>query len=120
MPSDPPTLLVLLFELRHALFAGALKRPGGKVSPDSFRLVEYDLPLWVDPVRSLLEYDRPPWGELVRCDELEYNRSSDSVRLKVNPNLVEDGEVECDHPLRGDPVRSLMEYDRSRWGDLVR
>ena len=120
MPSDPPTLLVLLFELRHALFAGALKRPGGKVSPDSFRLVEYDLPLGVGLVRNLLEYDRPPWGEIVRCDDLEYNRSNDSVHVKVNPNLVEEGEVECDHPLRGDPVRSLMEYDRSLWGDLVR
>ena len=66
MPSDPPTLLVLLFELRHDLFASALKRPGGKVSPDSFRLVEYDLPLWVDLVRSLMEYDRSRWGDLVR------------------------------------------------------
>ena len=110
--SSNATLLILLFEFRQALFAGALKRPQ-KASYDSFRLVEYDLPLWVDSVRSLLEYDRPPWDELVRCDEMEYNLSSDSVRLKVNPNLVEDGEVECDHPLRGDPVRSLMEYDRS-------
>ena len=117
--SSNAALLILLFEFRQALFAGALKRPQ-KVSSDSFREVEYDRPLWVDPVRSLLEYDRPPWGDLVRCDEMEYNRSSDSVRLKVNTNLVEDSEVECDRPLRGDPVRSLMEYDRSLWGDLVR